>query len=240
MARVTVPAPASRGRLMCIAVVTTTAMLHGCGSSEVRGQGLFDGAGRLVPRPAGGRASGSCTPHRHLWHHWPPLVSPVPSPGPVPGRCRAGPTTTMEHCRGHHHHDAPSSWSAGLPGRRRNAIRCITGTTRPATPMLTPEEPRRCDSSLPLVRRVLPGRYLVSRSSPGPQALRAGRCRGGLPSARCEAVRCYAGHLHIVPVGRGASAAGNRAATRFRAACDSGSWARARRRPRRRESCRGA
>jgi len=30
---------------------------------------------------------------------------------------------------------------AGSPGRRRNAIRCITSTTGPATRMLTAEEP---------------------------------------------------------------------------------------------------
>jgi hypothetical protein len=29
----------------------------------------------------------------------------------------------------------------GLPGRRQDAIRCITGTTRPATRTLTSEEP---------------------------------------------------------------------------------------------------
>jgi hypothetical protein len=36
-------------------------------------------------------------------------------------RCRAGPTTTMEHCRGQDNHDAPSSWSASLPARSQDA-----------------------------------------------------------------------------------------------------------------------
>jgi hypothetical protein len=79
-----------------------------CGSSGVRGQGLFSGAGRLVPRP-GGRPDGSCTPHRPPRHHWPPRYHR----SQTPARCRAGVTTTMEHCRGHNHHDAPSSWFSG-------------------------------------------------------------------------------------------------------------------------------
>jgi hypothetical protein len=97
--------------------------------SEVRGQGLFRRSRAAGTRP-GGRASGSCTPHR-------PHRPPRHHRSQTPARCRAGVTTTMEHCRGHNHHDAPSSWFSGPASRRRNAIRCITGTTRPATPMLT-------------------------------------------------------------------------------------------------------
>jgi hypothetical protein len=90
--------------------------------SEVRGQGLFRrsrAAGTPARRAAGRQLYASpASPAAP--------VSPVTSPGPVPGRCRAGATTTMEHCRGHNHHDAPSSWSAGLPpnaGTRSGASR---------------------------------------------------------------------------------------------------------------------
>ena len=75
---------------------------------------------RATGTPPGGRPGGSCTHHRH---HRPPLASPVTTPA----RYRPGATTTMEHCRGHNHHDAPSSWSAGLPAAPAGGCRCGLG-----------------------------------------------------------------------------------------------------------------
>ena len=47
----------------------------------------------------------------------------------------------MPHRRGHDHHDAPSSWSAGPPGTRRPGPGATTGITRHASQTLTAEEP---------------------------------------------------------------------------------------------------
>ena len=65
----------------------------------------------------------------------------------------------MEHCRGRNHHDAPSSWSAGLPAGRQDAIRSTTGTTHPATRHINAvlrgeEEPRllAVDTALPVAQ----------------------------------------------------------------------------------------
>jgi hypothetical protein len=57
-------------------------------------------------------------------------AAPLRPPRPLRPVLKPGVTTTMEHCRGQNHYDAPSSWSAGLAAGSRNAIRCITGTTR--------------------------------------------------------------------------------------------------------------
>lgn len=51
--------------------------------------------------------------------------------------------------------------------------------------------PRRAGA--PVIGHMLPGQHLVSRPSPGPQALQAGRCPGGPAPPRCEPVPVPAG-----------------------------------------------
>jgi hypothetical protein len=118
------------------------------------GRGSSGGAGRLVPGPrppasglrpcgrpaAGGRAAAArltgipgITGRPGITGHNP---CPVPGPAQLPRWSIAVvTTTTMLHRRG----------SAGRPAGSGNAVRCITGTTRPATPMLTQEEPHPSD-----------------------------------------------------------------------------------------------
>ena len=217
--------------------------------SEVRGQGLFRrsrAAGTPARRAAGRQLYASpASPAAP--------VSPVTSPGPVPGRRRAGATTTMEHCRGHNHHDAPSSWFSGPACRHRNAIRCITGTTRPAIPMLTSEKPHPCGVGAALAATSLGRWYLASHSSPAAQLSRVetgpGRMRPGYDRRDVEVYRLSPVHLHIVPgccgsaavapvvggtVGaggpgwgraRGQAAAGATGRARGRAGAGRGAWA---------------
>ena len=133
------------------------------------------------PFPPGGRIPDNHdapVPGRRSFTSPVSLASPVPGPGPVPGRPN--------------HDDGALPWSepprcsivvAGGPAaRRRDAIRCLTGTTRPATPVLTPEEPHLCHvgaalrSGLPVAGPVMPAVPPV-RLIPAPAPRR--RCRTG-------------------------------------------------------------